>query len=68
MGWEKRAMNVGCSTMQGKAFSLLQELVAMGKTWEKRQEPLCPPCGAVPGLGKEEGALGVELPGLTSGY
>lgn len=28
-------MSVGCSTMQGKAFSLLQELVAMGRTFEK---------------------------------
>lgn len=36
MSLEKRAMNVGCSTMQDKAFPLLQELVAMGETWEKR--------------------------------
>lgn len=68
MSWEKRAVNVGCSTMQGKALSLLQELVTLERRWEKRQESLCPPCEAVPGLGKEEDALGVELPGLTSGY
>lgn len=61
-------MNVGCSTMQGKAFSLLQELVAVGRTFEKSREPLCPPCGAVPGWGKDEDALGVGLPGLASGY
>lgn len=68
VSWEKRAMDVGYSTTQGKAFPLLQELVAMGEMWEERLEPLCPPCGAVPGLGKEEDAVGVVFPGLASGY
>lgn len=58
-------MDVGYSTTQGKAFPLLQELVAMGEMWEERLEPLCPPCGAVPGLGKEED---VVFPGLASRY
>lgn len=49
MNWEERAMNVGCSTRQGKAFSLLQELVAMGKTWEKRNSPFALPAGLYQG-------------------
>lgn len=33
MSWEKGAVNVGCSTMQGKALSLLQELVTLERRW-----------------------------------
>lgn len=32
------------------------------------KEVRAPLCGAVSSLGEEEDALGVELPGLTSGY
>lgn len=53
VSWEKRAMNVGHSTMQGKAFSLLQELVAMGKTWEKRRKPFALSVGLCQGWGKK---------------
>lgn len=51
-------MDVGGSNMQGKAFSLLQELVAVGKTREKSREPLCPPLWGCARAGEGRGCCG----------
>ena len=63
-------MDVRYGTTQGKAFPTAAGIGSYEGSMAKRgwsPWPLCPPCGAVPGLGREGAAVGAELPGLAGG-
>lgn len=69
-GRELGAGRDGCGVMQDKAFPAAAGAGGYGGSMAKRgwsPRPLHPPCGVVPGLGREGAAVGAELPGLAGG-
>lgn len=63
-------MDVGYGIAQWKAFPAAMGTGSYGESVDKRGWspcPLCPPCGTVPGLGREGAAVAPALSGLAGG-